>query len=147
MPNDDLSAALDAMRDNREQLVACIAPLSAADMARARRGGWSVGRVLHHVIESEIAYVRLVAHLRGQAAPDLTAVEPTDGADAVEQLRVTRAALVAAAEGIDDDTLYAMSKLGANEYSVLSVLENDGDHDHEHLNQIERLLVAAPPAP
>jgi len=145
MPNEDLSAILDAMRANREQLVAGIQSLTSEDMARARRGGWSVGRVLHHVIESEVAYVRLIAHLRGQTAPELAAVEPADGAAAVEQLRVTREALVRAADGVDDDTLYAMSKLGANEYSVLSVLENDGDHDHEHLSQIERLMATSTP--
>lgn len=143
--NEDLAAVLEAMRANRGQLVAGIQPLTSEDMQRARRGGWSVGRVLHHVIESEVAYVRLIAHLRGQPARELTATEPVDGAAAVEQLRLTREALVQAADGVDDDTLYAMSKLGANEYSVLSVLENDADHDHEHLSQIERLLSGVPP--
>jgi hypothetical protein len=43
-------------------------------------------------------------------------------------------------DGVDDETLYRLVPMGANEYSVLSVLENDADHDHEHLAQIRRLL-------
>jgi hypothetical protein len=44
------------------------------------------------------------------------------------------------ADGVDDETLYRLAPLGANEYSVLSVLENDADHDHEHVAQIALLV-------
>jgi hypothetical protein len=42
------------------------------------------------------------------------------------------------ADAVDDETLYRLAPLGANEYSVLSVLENDADH--EHVAQIARLV-------
>lgn len=141
MSNPDLASALEVMRINRLALVAVVAPLSREDMAKSRRGGWSIDRTLQHVIESEVAYVKLVAHLRGAGAPELTVTLPRDGADAVGQLVRTRATLVDMTGGIDDETLYRMASLGANEYSVLSVLENDGDHDHEHLAQISRLIA------
>jgi hypothetical protein len=139
--NADLAAALEAMRANRAALAAAVEPLTPDDMAKTRPGGWSVGRVLQHVIESEVAYVKLLAHLRGMAAPELALSPPADGKDALSQLARTREALVGMADGIDDETLYRMAALGANDYSALSVLENDGDHDHEHLLQITRLLA------
>jgi hypothetical protein len=138
--NADLAGVLETMRDNRAKLLATVESLSPADMDRARPGGWSIGRVLHHIIESEAAYVKLVAHLRGAPAPDVPAAAmPNGGADAASQLAQTRTALLSMAEGVDDDTLYRLVGAGTNEYSVLSVLENDADHDHEHLAQITRL--------
>ncbi|HLB23583.1 MAG TPA: DinB family protein [Dehalococcoidia bacterium] len=141
--NADLAATLEAMRVSRAALVAVIEPLTAEDMAKSRPGGWSTGRVLHHVIESEVAYVKLLAHLRGLAAPDIAAVVPLDGKDALSQLARTRDVLLRMAEGIDDETLYRLAPLGSNEYSALSVLENDADHDHEHLAQVSRLIAGS----
>lgn len=138
--NTDLTTVLDAMTASRKGLVAAIEPLSADDMEKARPGGWSVGRVLQHVIDSEVAYVKLVAHLRGLTATEIATTIPQDGRDAVTQLTNTREALVKIADGVDDETLYRLAPLGANEYSVLSVLENDADHDHEHAAQIARLV-------
>ena len=142
--NADLAAALDAMTVNRRALVAVVEPLTQDDMAKSRPGSWSVDRVLQHVIESEVAYVKLLAHLRGLTAPEIAAgTMPQDGPDAVAQLARTRAALVEMTDGIDDETLYRLRAVGANEYSALSVLENDADHDHEHVAQISRLFAGA----
>ena len=138
--NTDLVTTLKVMVANRKDLVAAIERLSADDMGKARPGGWSVGRVLQHVIDSEVAYVKLVAHLRGVTATEIATTIPNDGRDAVAQLINTREALVKIADGVDDETLYRLAPLGANEYSVLSVLENDADHDHEHAAQIARLV-------
>jgi hypothetical protein len=138
--NEDLAATYRRMESNRGDLLAAIQGLTVEDMARDRPGSWSAGRVLQHVIDSEVAYVKLLAHLRGKQAPELSAEAPHDGADAVSQLQRTRAALVEMTDGVDDETLYRLTALGANDYSVLSVLENDADHDHEHLLQIERLV-------
>lgn len=138
--NKDLEAVLADMSEKRASLAEKVNPLSSDDMAKARPGGWSVDRVLQHVIESEASYVKLIAHLRGSAAPDVATTMPQDGRDAEGQLARTRAALLTATDSVDDETLYRLAPLGANEYSVLSVLENVADHDHEHLAQIERLL-------
>ena len=138
--NSDLATTLERMAENRRELSAAIEGLSAEDLARSRPGSWSAGRVLQHVIESELAYVKLLAHLRGKQAPEIATAPPRDGSDAAMQLQRTRQALVDTADGVDDETLYRLTPLGANDYSVLSVLENDADHDHEHLQQIQRLL-------
>ncbi len=139
--NADLAATIEAMRANRAALATVVEPLTADDMAKSRPGAWSAGRVLHHVIESEVAYVKLLAHLRGMPAPDLAANSPRDGKDALAQLARSRDALLRLTDGIDDETLYRLQPLGSNEYSALSVLENDADHDHEHLAQVTRLIA------
>ncbi len=138
--NQDLSSTLAEMASNRDALVSAVRDLSAEDLEKARPGGWSAGRVLQHVIESEVAYVKLLAHLRGKIAPDLASTAPRDGADSIAQLERTRTAVLEMADGIDDETLYRMAAMGQNEYSALSVLENVADHDHEHLRQISRLF-------
>jgi hypothetical protein len=66
-----------------------------------------------------------------------------DGKDALSQLARTRDELLRIADGVDDETLYRLAPLGANEYSVLSVLENDADHAHEHLAQVSRLIAGS----
>lgn len=141
--NKDLEAVLADMSAKRAELAEAIGPLSSDDMAKARLGGWSVARALQHIIESEASYVKLIAHLRRGSAPDLATTTPHDGLDALRQLERTRAALRDAVDGVDDETLYRLAPLGANEYSVLSVLENVAVHDHEHLAQIMRLVEKA----
>lgn len=138
--NKDLQDALNAASANRVALTEAISHLAAADMEKARPGGWTIARVLHHVIESEFSYAKLVAHLRGLPAPEIEVAVPQDGADALGQLASTRAALLQALDGVDDETLYRLAPLGANEYSVLSVIENVADHDHEHQAQIARVI-------
>ncbi len=137
----DLAAALASTRRDRERFLALVASLSPDDFERARRGGWSIRRVLHHVIESEATYAKLLAHLRGRAAPDLAARTPVDGADATRQLATTRDAVQAIVDRIDGATLYRLARIGHEEYSPLSVLENIALHDREHHEQIEHLLT------
>ena len=38
------------------------------------------------------------------------------------------------------ETFYELKKVGHEEYSVLSVLENVASHDHEHAAQIRAIL-------
>ena len=42
--------------------------LTAEDLQHVRRGGWSVREVLRHVIDSEVAYAKVIGFLRGSAA-------------------------------------------------------------------------------
>jgi phosphinothricin acetyltransferase len=117
-----------------------VRPLEAPALEQARPGGWTVRRVLHHVIESEAVYAKLLAHLCGRDAPNMDTAEPDDGADAVEKLAATRAAVLAMVDGIDEHTLYGLVRFGHEEYSPLSVLENVSAHDIDHLGQISPLL-------
>jgi phosphinothricin acetyltransferase len=139
----DLTRACERMRSDRAALAAVVNGLKPADFGVARPGGWSVRRVLEHVIESEAAYARLLAHLCGAPQPELEAPTPETSVDAVRALQSTRAAVEAAVTGIDGDTLYRLSRVGHDEYSPLSVLENVALHDREHIGQIEELLREA----
>ncbi len=135
----DLRRALGDMADARGRLLAMVARLSPGEFALARPGGWSVARVLQHVIESEVTYAKVLAHQCGRAAPDLDVHEPRDAADAAAMLAATRDAVERMVDGIDGETLYRLVRLGHEEYSPLSVLENIAAHDVDHLGQIASL--------
>ena len=62
----DLEAVTADMTASRAALVSAVQRLTDANLESARRGGWSVRRVLEHVIQSEQLYVTLIAALRGQ---------------------------------------------------------------------------------
>ncbi|MBI5287832.1 MAG: GNAT family N-acetyltransferase [Chloroflexi bacterium] len=134
--NDDLSRTLTRMAEARTALATAIEALDADAMRRARPGGWTLGRVLQHVIESEATYSKLLAHQCGRAAPELATREPPDGAGAITQLEATRSAVLGLVDGIDDVALYRLTRFGHEEYSPLSVLENVAAHDRDHLDQI-----------
>jgi phosphinothricin acetyltransferase len=138
----DLERALECMRENREALLSTISRLDREEMERSRPGGWAVGRVLEHVIESEQAYARVLAHLCGRTAPELRVTAPRDAADAGEMLAAARDAALAMVDGIVDEVLYKLARLGHEEYSALSVLENIAAHDEDHRRQIVELLGA-----
>ena len=121
----------------------------------ARRGGWSVRKVLEHVIHSEWLYSRLATHLRGRPPPEggtlpdssTSAEEPEPAAfasvaEAAEQLDAVRAALLAAIDGVDEESFYRLQTVGHEEYSVLSLLENVALHDREHAPQVQEILQA-----
>ncbi len=139
----DLAGARDGLATAREGLLAVVGALTEDDLGRARRGGWSVRKVLEHVIHSEWLYSRLATHLRGGTPPE--EAEPAafaSVAEAVPQLDAVRAALLAAIDGIDEESFYRLQTVGHEEYSVLSLLENVTLHDNEHGPQIKEILTA-----
>ena len=159
----DLAAGRDGLASAREGLLAVVGALAEDDLERARRGGWSVRKVLEHVIHSEWLYSRLATHLRGDAPPEGdtrtesgpppeggTATEMQDQppaafasiAEAVRQLDAVRAALLAAIDGVDEESFYRLQTVGHEEYSVLSLLENVALHDREHGPQVQEMLAA-----
>lgn len=142
-----LSAALDDMRDARERLLVLIDALPAGAFDRAPAGGWSARRVLQHVIESEHTYAKLLAHMCGRTAPDAAGDDPPDPATARAMLAATGASVLAMVEGIDDGTLYRLVRLGHEEYSPLSVLQNIASHDRDHEAQIAAIAAAEPRTP
>jgi uncharacterized damage-inducible protein DinB len=140
----ELGENLARIRAARAPLLEQLRRLSADDLEAMRRGGWSVREVLRHVIDSEVAYAKVIGFLRNSAADIANASDGdvTSGsaaADALERVRRTTLSLL---DGIDEDTFYDLRALGREQYSVLSVLENVAGHDHEHLEQIARTLAA-----
>ena len=140
----DLATARDSLASAREGLLAVVVALAEDDLGRARRGGWSVRKVLEHVIQSEWLYSRLATHLWGDTPPE----EPEPAAfasvaEAAEQLDAVRAALLAAIDGVDEESFYRLQTVGHEEYSVLSLLENVALHDREHAPQVQEILAAS----
>ena len=140
----DLSAAKEQIDAGRGVLIGVLDGLSDADLDQSRRGGWSVGHVLEHVIESEWLYARLVQHLQERPVQgDAIAGALASVADACERLAGSRQALLAALEGVDEEPFYRLAAVGHEEYSILSVFENQANHDREHAEQIRSILAAS----
>ncbi len=140
----DLAVARDSLASAREGLLAVVGALTEDDLNRARRGGWSVRKVLEHVIQSEWLYSRLATHLRGDVPPEEPEPEAfASVAEAVRQLDDVRAALLGAIDGIDEEPFYRLQTVGHEEYSVLSLLENVALHDREHGPQVQEILAAS----
>src|SRR5437660_11824704 len=89
--NPDLRRVLRDIEADRDSLLAVVTPLTREDFGYARRGGWTIERVLQHVIESEQTYAKLLAHQCGKTAPDVNAGPPADGHEASARLAETRA--------------------------------------------------------
>src|SRR5207249_3165213 len=122
----DLAENLTAIDEARGALLAQIRGLSPEDLRRVRRGGWSVQEVLRHVIDSEVAYTKVVGFLRSKPA-DLSNASGDDvssGPAAGEALERTRQAVMSLLAGMDENTFYELRALGKEQYSVVSVLEN-----------------------
>jgi uncharacterized damage-inducible protein DinB len=140
----DLADNLDTAGKSRSVLLDRLRQLTDEDLRRTRRGGWSMQEVLRHVIDSEVAYTRVVGFLRGLKLqiPDATADDVASMPAVIAALETYRRALESAVDGVDEATFYDVRSLGKDQYSVMSVLENVADHDHEHTGQVERIMAA-----
>jgi hypothetical protein len=140
----DLEAISADLTDARAELVSTVQRLTDADLDRARRGGWSVRRVLEHVIEFEALSVVGISALRGLPPGERgglsCAGQPVD--EILCMLDRGRHALLAVIHGVDEDTFYRLGRLGREEYSVLSALENVAHHDREHAAQVAAIISA-----
>jgi uncharacterized damage-inducible protein DinB len=125
----------------RQELLAVVTSLGDADLERGRRGGWTVRRALEHVTYSEQAYARIVTHLRGlPPLADIPDCKPASARHATQLLATSREALLAALEGVDEETFYRLAPVGHEEYSVISLLENEINHEREHAAQIRGIV-------
>jgi hypothetical protein len=138
------SAVMRRLDARRGSLCEFVSGLGNEDLERARRGGWTIARVLEHIIDSEWHYARLVRRLR--ACDDITpeAGPVVDVQAAVERLAASRQALVEAVDGVSEDDFYRLATSGREEYSVVSVLENVEQHDIEHAAQLQNIHAEAP---
>ena len=140
----DLEALTADIAASRATLVSAVQRLTDSDLDRARRGGWPVRRVLEHVIQSEWLYATLVAHLRRGTVPERQHIscdgQPVD--EILCLLDASRTALLQALDGVSEDAFYDVQRMGHEEYSVLSILENVANHDREHAAQVGVTLSA-----
>ena len=127
----------------RSELVTVLSELQDNDLVRARRGGWTVGKVLEHIINSEWHYAQLVANLRGLGEMAHENNAATGVADVSDALARSRSALLKAIDGVTEEDFYRLGPIGREEYSVVSVLENVEQHDIEHLGQIRSIQAGA----
>jgi uncharacterized damage-inducible protein DinB len=142
--NAELTENTAAIAGARTALLDRLRRLSNDELIRGRRGGWTVRDVLRHVIDAEVAYAKVIAYLRSSAV-DLVNATDEDVASrdaAIAALERARAQLLPLLDGIDEQTFYDLRALGKEQYSVVSVLENVASHDHEHLEQIEKILAS-----
>jgi hypothetical protein len=141
----DLEALTADLTVARATLVSTVQRLSDVDLERARRGGWPVRRVLEHVIQAEWLYATLVRHLRRLDPPERPQLscegQPVD--EILCMLDAGRTALLQSIDGVEEAAFYDVQRVGHDEYSVLSVLENAANHDREHAEQITAILSAA----
>jgi uncharacterized damage-inducible protein DinB len=149
MPDPTFTADLEALTtdiaDARATLVSTVQRLSDADLDRARRGGWSIRRVIEHLIQSEWLYATLVTHLRRDTPPERQHVscdgQPVD--EILCMLDAGRTALLQSIDGVEEDVFYDVQRMGHEEYSVMSILENASNHDREHAAQISTIVSSA----
>ncbi len=136
----DLAYARDDLHAARSELLDIVQSLTDADLDKARRGAWSVRSTLDHVVQTEWWYARGVAALRELDPPPPLNPGPLDSVrDVSLALQAARAALTDACDGVDEEHFYLLRKIGPQDYSVLSILENCADHDREHAHQVAKL--------
>jgi uncharacterized damage-inducible protein DinB len=137
----DMQNCRAGLEEARRELLDVVASLSDDDLDNTPRGQWPVRRIMEHVIYSEQAYARIIAFLREQQGPgDIPDCVPSDATDALDKLAASRTALLSALDGVDEETFYRIGRLGHEEYSVLSMLENEANHEREHAAQIKKTL-------
>ena len=140
----DLRQLQSELSASRAELLGVIGSLADSDLDRARRGGWTITRVLEHVIQSETMYMAAIAAIVGASASSPQGSgPPSSQAEAVQQLGSTRAALETALNSATEENFYQLQRFGHDEYSVASVLENVANHDREHAEQVRRTLTAS----
>src|SRR2546428_8101913 len=138
----DLTSAREALESARGDLLAVVDALSAADLTVARRGGWPVARVLHHVVQSDWLYTGAMGYLneRPSSPGRMPSSTPETASEARGQLEASGGAFRSALEGVTEESFYTVRPVGHEEYSVISLLENIAHHDGEHTDQIRAIL-------
>ena len=58
---EDLARVVTDLKRERAALFRTLRPIEAGDFDRARPGGWSIGRVAQHLVESDVLYAKLLA--------------------------------------------------------------------------------------
>lgn len=139
----DFQTAMQDVTAARAELVSAVQRLSGADLERMKRGGWPVHRVITHAIEHDYYMAMFVAAARKQ--PMAGTSDPTCAGQPVDEvlcrMETGRNALLSAVKDIAEDDFYELHKLGHEEFSPLTALENAAAHDREHARQIASIVA------
>lgn len=136
----DKAELLGELQKARTQLNEVVGKLRADDLSSARRGSWSVSKILEHVLHSERLYAQLISAFSGVGASVAPGANPGTPAEATSALQSTRTAVLEAIEHVREEDFYRLQAIGHEEYSVLSILENVASQDGEHAEQIRRTI-------
>src|SRR5689334_7562757 len=131
---DDLAVELERSTNlalaARRSLLELLSKLSATDMARSRRGGWTIRQVLEHIAESDSYYIEGISKLRQLESHGRPTSHKFDSiANATAALEVLSERLEQSLAGIDEESFYKLARLGHQDYSVMAILENSANHD------------------
>jgi hypothetical protein len=140
----DLDDALDGATVARTELISAVQKLTDGDLERRKRGGWPIHRVLTHAIEHDYYMAMFITSVRGeqfQPGGDPTcAGQPID--EVLCRMETGRTTLLASLKGIAEDDFYTLKRIGNEEFSPLTALENAAMHDREHVDQIASILAS-----
>jgi uncharacterized damage-inducible protein DinB len=134
------AALIKDLSESRAVLLSVVRHLKPDDFERARRGSWTVSRVMDHVLHSERLYTQLISVFSGKPANVTEAAKFGTAAEASAALEASRAAFLTAVEDVKEEDFFRLQTIGHEEYSVLSILENNAAHDREHAEQIRRTV-------
>lgn len=137
---DDRDQLLSDLRESRQAQIGVVSGLTTEQLAQARRGSWTVARILDHVLHSERLYTQLISVFSGASVTPPDRGEIVEPADAISALNASRDCFLEAANQVSEDDFYRLQTIGHEEYSVLSILENNAAHDDEHAEQIRKTI-------
>jgi hypothetical protein len=137
----DKAALLSDLEKSRAQLNEVVLKLRADDLSSARRGSWPVSKVLEHLLHSERLYAQLISVFSGVGYAGEPGAVPSTPAEALTALEATRMAVLDGIGHVKEEDFYRLQTIGHDEYSVLSILENDAAHDREHAEQILKTVA------
>jgi uncharacterized damage-inducible protein DinB len=135
------AALVKDLAESRSHLVGVVEQLKPEDFEQARRGSWAVSKILDHVLHSERLYTQLISVFSGKPAGVAEAAKFGSAAEAKSALQSSRKAFLTAIEEVKEDDFFRLQTVGHEEYSVLSILENNAAHDREHAEQIRKTLA------
>jgi hypothetical protein len=93
------------------------------------------------VLHSERLYTQLTSTFSGKPSSVKDAEGFANGPAAVAVLGTSRHAFLDAVGEVREDDFYRLQTIGHEEYSVLSILENNAAHDREHAEQLRKTVV------
>lgn len=129
------------LAESRSHLVGVVQQLKPEHLAQARRGSWAVSKILDHLLQSERLYTQLISVFSGKPASVPEAARFGGAADVKSALDNSRNAFLSAVAAVKEDDFFRLQTIGHEEYSVLSILENNAAHDREHAEQIRKTLA------
>src|SRR5262245_6124104 len=113
----DKDTLLADLTESRGLLASVVQELEPEDFGQARRGSWSISKILDHVLHSERLYTQLVSTFSGKPAGVIESGEVSTAADASAALSRSRAAFLDAVKKVTEGDFYRLQTIGHEEYS------------------------------